>query len=354
MNTRKWTRRGVIQALPALPLGLTAMMQMGEGVAHGATGVTVERVNYKNWNDAVRMSNGEVEVVVVPSIGGRVMRYGFVGRPNMLWENPTVAGKPIPLGEWPNTGGDKAWVWPQDDWGKLLPKAWPPPPAADQAGHSLTVVGTDTVRLESGRVVPWGVRIVRDIRLAPTGTNVHLTTRFVRETAGQSPECAVWTITQVPATPAVWAKLLPSATRLLGDAKPMSDKPFQALRRTGNVVQVERDPANSTKIGLEADMLATVQNNTLFAVRMGNPRPDNAFATYQKGERAQIYNQPDNADDAKRGITPYIELEMTSPRRVLKQDETITLAQIWQLQPLVNGERTNEAIVELLDRPMEL
>jgi hypothetical protein len=330
------------------------MAVTGGATSASAVGVTTERVTYKGWDNALRMTNGTVEVVVVPQIGGRVMRYGFVGRENLLWENPTQAGKPIPFGEWTNAGGDKTWLWPQDDWGKLLPQAWPPPVAADQAPHTATVVGGDTVRLTSGRIFPWGVRIVRDLRLSPVGTHVFSTTRLVRELPGQSPECAAWTITQVAAASTVYARLLPSASQLTNHINSMSDKPFHAITRTGNVLRVERDPSHSAKIGTEADLLATVQNNTLFIVRFSSPAVDNAFATYQKGERAQIYNQPDDANALKMGITPYIELEMTSPRRVLKQGESITLTQVWQLQELVPGERTTEAIADLLERPLEI
>ena len=40
--------------------------------------VAIERVEYKGWTDAVYLSNGEVELVVVPQIG-RIMHYGFKG-----------------------------------------------------------------------------------------------------------------------------------------------------------------------------------------------------------------------------------------------------------------------------------
>lgn len=69
----------------------------------------VERVSYKGWQDCYRLSNGTVEVVVVPSVA-RIMHYGFFGEPNVLWVNPATEGVPVKPGEWPNHGGDKAWV----------------------------------------------------------------------------------------------------------------------------------------------------------------------------------------------------------------------------------------------------
>ena len=62
-----------------------------------AAEVTVERITYHGWADSWRMSNGAIDLVVVPRIG-RIMRYGRVGGPNMLWENPDTIGKAADLG----------------------------------------------------------------------------------------------------------------------------------------------------------------------------------------------------------------------------------------------------------------
>jgi hypothetical protein len=312
--------------------------------------VTITRTTYKGWADAYRMTNGTVELVVVPSVG-RVMRYGFVGGPNVLWENPTVAGKPIPLGTWPNTGGDKIWPWPQDDWGKLLPAAWPPPAAADQAPHQAAIVGKDTLRLTSGIVSPWGVRIVRDIRLDSSGTGVHFTNRFTRVSAGESSPIGVWTITQVPATAWVMARLLPSADQLTEGYQPLSGAAaFKAVTKTPEgCLRVERNPAQATKIGTDADLVTTLQGDTLFTVQDTPDVPsDNAGLSYAPGERAQFYSQPDDANAAKKGITPYIEMEMTSPKRALKKGETITLSLVWNLRRLPPAEQNPDGIAGVI------
>ncbi len=46
----------------------------------------MEKTTFKDWREAVRISNGEIEVVVVPEIG-RVMFYGYPGKKNFLWVN---------------------------------------------------------------------------------------------------------------------------------------------------------------------------------------------------------------------------------------------------------------------------
>lgn len=315
--------------------------------------VSIERVTYRGWKDAYRLSNGTVDLVVVPEVG-RIMRYGLVLGPNMLWENPTAVGKPIPLGQWPNTGGDKVWPWKQDDWQAITGSAWPPPAAADQAPHQAEVVGKDTVRLTSTVLVPYGIRIVREIRLAPEGTQVFLTNRFVKVREGGDYSVGVWTITQVPATTWVLARTLPTVSALNGGYLSLAgDKEkggFAAITLLpGGALKVDRRPNDSAKLGTEADLLASLQGDLLFTVRIAPMPPrDNTGASYDKGERAQIYSQPDNVEDAARGITPYIELEFTSPRRTLKNGETLTLEQVWELRRLPKDRLEPAAVVETL------
>src|ERR1043165_8928211 len=89
---------------------------------------TLEFADYHGWKNCAVLSNGKFEVIYVPQIG-RIMRYGRIGGPNMLWENPKYFGKTVDLKnpgkDWTNFGGDKLWSAPQDRWG------WPPDPRID-------------------------------------------------------------------------------------------------------------------------------------------------------------------------------------------------------------------------------
>ncbi len=273
--------------------------------------MAVDKVTYNGWRDALRLSNGVVEAIVVPSVG-RVMRFGFVGGPNLLWENKTVAGKPIPLGEWANTGGDKVWVWPQDDWPNHMPNAWPPPAALDQAPHDPEIIGERGVRLTSSPVIGWGLRCIRTIELAAKGTQLTLTSTLRKERDGADFPVAAWTVTQVPAAPLVWVR-----------------KP------NGSLTPHARTPDQATKVFFDASVLAHVdKNKTLFTVRR-LPAPDNAGAHYAAPtDQAQIYCHPDDSIFAQNGMPTYTELELTSPLKTLKRGETITLITRFQLDQL--------------------
>lgn len=57
----------------------------------------IEVIHYKGWANSLRLSNNEVDLVVVTAIGPRVMRYGFIDKENIFVELSQTLGK---------TGGD--------------------------------------------------------------------------------------------------------------------------------------------------------------------------------------------------------------------------------------------------------
>jgi hypothetical protein len=353
-------RSGIIQFLTITGLILTGCENSEIKASYAETmntqvtvSQTVYKTEYKGWKDAYRLSNGTVEVIVVPSVG-RIMRYGFIGGPNILWENPAEAGKMIPSGRWTNTGGDKIWPWPQDDWGKILSYAWPPPVNADQAPHRAEIIGKDTLRLTSKVVAPWGIHIVRDIKLASTGTRVSFVNRFVKSIdTDPAPAVGVWTITQIPATEWIIGRLkqYPDTSSAIASNnrryQSMSgDMTFKSVKvQSNNVLVVERNPSVATKIGFDGDMLATVQGDTLFTIRRDQEKSsDNIGAVYAVNERLQLYSHPDKSD-----VPPYIEMEMTSPKKILKSvGDSLTLATIWELKLLPEGKRDPASVAPLL------
>src|SRR4051812_12550633 len=56
----------------------------------------VPAVEMSEWPDAIRLSNGDVNLFVIPSIG-RIMRFGYSDGPNVLWTNPKL--RPRAVGE---------------------------------------------------------------------------------------------------------------------------------------------------------------------------------------------------------------------------------------------------------------
>lgn len=298
----------------------------------------VERVSYRGWEDAYRLSNGVVEVVVVPSIA-RIVHYGFVGEPNVLWLNPATEGKPVQPGQWPNHGGDKAWIWPQEEWAIRTGRSWPPPSATDQVPHQLEVLPRGGVRLTSPLVAGYGVRLVREIRLEPTGTRVHLQTRLEKLRDGAEFPVAAWVVAQLPVPELMLARLHPD-TPLSEGYLLLNPEPWKAIRRLGaDLLVPERRSEVALKLGCDAEALAWYRAPYLVVHRS----PIRNLAEYLPGEHAQIYSNPDTL--------PYIELEFTSPRRVLRRGESVTLEVTWELYRLTPEQGTPERLADFLGQP---
>jgi hypothetical protein len=98
----------------------------------GSRKAQVTQVTYGE-RKAYRMSDGRSEAIIVPEIG-RVMSYGFVGGPNLLWNNPQ---KQFKAEEWHNYGGDKTWPAPQSLWPTNVGRGWPPVAEWDGAPQGM-------------------------------------------------------------------------------------------------------------------------------------------------------------------------------------------------------------------------
>lgn len=295
----------------------------------------VERITYQGWQDAYRLSNGTVELIVVPSIA-RIMHYGFVGEQNTLWVNPDTEGKPVRRGEWINFGGDKAWIWPQDEWLRRIGRDWPPPPATEQVPHQLEVLEGNRLRLTSPLVAGYGVRIVREIRMEASGTRVHIQTRLEKMRDGAEFAVAAWVVAQIPKPDLLLARLR-AETTLTEGYKLFFPAPWKAVRRMGTDILVpERRSDVAVKLGCDADVLAWFKAPYLLVHRTPVP----SLEGYVPGDLAQIYSNPDPQ--------PYIELEFTSPRKVLRRGESVSLEVTWELHRIPPEEATPEALAAFL------
>ncbi|MCS6829718.1 MAG: hypothetical protein RMM08_01590 [Armatimonadota bacterium] len=295
----------------------------------------VERVSYRGWQDSYRLSNGTVEVIVVPSIA-RIMHYGFAGEPNTLWVNPATEGKPVKPGEWLNHGGDKAWVWPQDEWPQRIGRGWPPPSATDQVPHQVEIVNGNVVRLSSPLVAGYGVRVVREVRLEPSGTRVHILTRLEKLRDGADFPVAAWVVAQLPVPDLLLVRLYPGSTLSEG-YKLFSLDAWKAVRRLApDILLPERRSEVAVKLGCDAEVLAWFKSPYLVVHRS----PISDLADFRPGDHAQIFSNSD--------ALPYIELEFTSPLKVLRKGESVSLEVTWELHRVPPGKQSPEGLAVFL------
>lgn len=270
----------------------------------------ISRAEYHGWPDAVRLSNGIVETIVVPSVG-RVMQFHFSGDGGgPFWENRAADGKPpAPDAQgWANYGGDKVWPAPQAAWPRIAGRGWPPPAGFD--GRPAEVeTGGGGVTLVFPEDPAYGLRVRRRITLAPERPVMTITTTF-EKLSGPPVEAGIWTITQAREPVAVDVELPRAAPGLpyvaLGGYAP------PVVRTRAGSISLSRDPAANHKIGLRAGTIRWVGRG--LELRLDTELDSNASYPDQ-GSAAEIYT---NADPL-----PYVELELLGPLATMKAGDRI-------------------------------
>ncbi|MBR2847378.1 MAG: hypothetical protein IKC41_04270 [Clostridia bacterium] len=103
--------------------------------------ITKEIVDYSIWGKCIHITNGREEVYVTIDFGPQIIRYGFVGKPNMFFEDVNdLQNKDLPKtgafknDKWHIFGGHRLWA---------SPEAYPQTyyPAADPVEYELTENG---------------------------------------------------------------------------------------------------------------------------------------------------------------------------------------------------------------------
>jgi hypothetical protein len=289
---------------------------LASSITVAAGEVSIQRVGYHRWPSCYRLTNGKVDLVYVPQIG-RIMRFGRVGGPNMLWENSSLAGitsnqsKP---GVWANYGGDKLWPAPQSLWG------WPPDPAIDGASYKVSIDGT-TLVVASETSSKSGVRFKRRITMDSSGTTVHIENAMTT-TATHGQELAVWEIAQTD-DPDTVVVPIQKTTEMPDGWAAYEDKPVApgSVEIRGNELIIHRSKTTGFKLGSgsEAGFLQAVkvgETFSMFAEKSIGRYPDG-------GKFLEIYA---SADPLK-----YVELEITGPLTATEPGQTARLDVTWRI-----------------------
>lgn len=282
--------------------------------------VTVRRTDYHGWRGAWRLSNGTVDLVFVPRIG-RVMRFGYVGGPNVLWENPALPGRALPVSartmEWANYGGDKLWPAPQARW------TWPPDPHLDGAPQKVTPLPGRGIRAETPVSAHKGIRFVREITLDPKGAGV--TFRNVMENAGgRDVEWSVWEVAQIVVPRCAELPLWKQGRNPRGCCIFKGYPPAPGtLQMLPNTVRFRWNPKRSGKIGADSPA--------------GWVRA--LFADSRLTLRAAFLPEENYPDDgcgqeiwSNAAPLRYMELELLGPIRSLMHGERQELVTRWNLE----------------------
>jgi hypothetical protein len=81
-------------------------------ISRGQTCMQIEKITYQGWENSVRLSNGIADLVITTAVGPRIIRFGFVGEPNIFCEMPDQMGL-TDGAQWRIYGGHRLWHAPE-------------------------------------------------------------------------------------------------------------------------------------------------------------------------------------------------------------------------------------------------
>ena len=298
--------------------GLGGVLIMGGAMEAGAA-VTTKSMTYKGWDDCTLLTNKTVEVIFVPQIG-RIMRYGYVGGINLLWENPALAGKvtdfTATVPDWQNYGGDKLWPAPQSVWG------WPPDPTMDSGTQTVKILSGNRLQVTGQKSIKHNLRFRREITLDATGTGVTFA-NSVFNLGDKAADWSVWEVAQIDAPDVTILPLhkggkFPTGYYTFKDGDPAEGR----LKIAGGEIRIERDAKRSSKIGSDSPLgwIASEKGGVRFEIS----HKSEFKANYpDDGCHLEIYTNPDPL--------AYVEMELLSPLTTIAPGERLSHSTHWKL-----------------------
>lgn len=258
-------------------------------------------------HSAYKLSDGRTEAVIVPELG-RVMRYGLVKGPNLLWNAPSEKG--IDAAGWANYGGDKTWLGPQTSWPLWNKSNWPPDKAFDGEAQEAEILSGGILRLTSPLSETTGIRISREFAFDADGDLV--ITQTARKWRGEPIRASIWSITQVVPGEAIFLPLdanSPYKKNFYWIYPPKDDVDIKSVTSTLLQLTPSTTGKGGYKIGVDAPIssIVSVRDQVAFLQRSNKPKgqyPDGADGAgfpvelYLNGEYPRAY---------------YAELEILSP-----------------------------------------
>lgn len=268
-------------------------------------GTSLQIVEYKGWKQALRLSNGEVELVVPLEIGPRVMHYGFTGGPNVFKEYEEQLGRSGEK-EWKIRGGHRLWHAPEEDVRTYQ---------ADNGPITYEKLGETGVRLTQQVEMMTGVKKELDIYLDAGGSGVRVVHRLLNLNLWEV-ELAAWCLS-VMAPGGVGIVPLPDKISHPGSVLPGEVRDLRGFVPNQNLIlwpftdlsdaryrwgaryitlRQDREVSRPTKIGLAHQMgwVGYLNQGLLFVKEIGFERgrtyPDGGsnFETFTNAEMLEI------------------------------------------------------------------
>ncbi len=142
-----------------------------------------EKIQYGGWDNCYRLANDQVDLVVTGDVGPRVIRFGFIGQPNMFKEFPDQLGKTVG-DQWMPFGGHRLWHAPESQ-----PRTYYPD------FDAVLIQNIENGLIATQKPEPTtGIQKQIEIRLSPDKPEVTLKQRLYNHNLW-AVDCATWSVT---------------------------------------------------------------------------------------------------------------------------------------------------------------
>lgn len=177
MSAHRWTIRAL-----AAPLGLVLLFSPFSWAQQGK--VIVETIPYRGWTSALRITNGDVELIATLDVGPRIISYRLMDGKNVFKEYEDQLGKSGEA-DWMIRGGHRLWTAPED-----LTRTYAP----DNGPVTHTQPDPGVVRLTPAADVAYNIQKEIDVHLAPKGSRVRVVHR-IKNIGRAATDLAPWALT---------------------------------------------------------------------------------------------------------------------------------------------------------------
>lgn len=340
-------RRHLLWLILLLVLAIALFNMISASTTHANLKVTMQNVAYKGWQNNLQLTNGTVELILTMDVGPRVMRYGFVGEPNVFKEFDEQIGK---SGEdsWQIRGGHRLWHAPEDSVRTYV---------LDNSPIKSEKLGETGVRLIQPIEKLTGIQKEIDLTLDAEGTGVTLTHRL-RNKGTKAVELAAWALS-VMAPGGVAIIPLPEKIAHPGSLEPGEKPDYRGFAPNQNLIvwpftdladprwrfgtryitlRQDKTAKKPTKLGLAHQMgwVGYLNNGTLFS---------KAF-DYQQGK-----NYPDGGSNFETFTNKdFLEVETLGPLTKIAPGKSVEHIERWRLLKGMPSE-TTEAAIDATIRP---
>ncbi|HYE03960.1 MAG TPA: hypothetical protein VEL07_00455 [Planctomycetota bacterium] len=262
--------------------------------------VVIRAVAYRGWSDAWSLSDGRIELVIVPGVA-RVMRLGRIDGPNLLWEDAALDGPDADPAA--ALGGGKTWPWPYASWKQVQEHWWPAPfPRAAYRADIVDGPHGSALRLTGPDHAATGTRVVETFAISAAGA-IEVESRLLR-LRDDAPAFVPWYVLQMAPPESLHARRVAGSTLPDGWTALMG---APEVRASAAWIRLPTRAAQQTKVGIDGDALIWVRRGDALVFE----HVAHDAAAHPPGEALQSYVQ--SGDPA----AVFVELEATAPPGVL-------------------------------------